>query len=159
LSPEAAAARTRRMAVFSADLTDLLRSRACSLVRIRLICDLMLATPDCLRFVSGDVCVQLSTRVVQMLIVPVRSGLVHPDGAHTNGQISSPGREAPNPIDITWSTGQCTRVGPSIGVQGRNRPGDDRRLSGEMHMVGDQSRTPVFQHDGADSASGPAGDL
>lgn len=44
LSPASAAARNLRTAVFSADFTDLLRSRAFSLVRIRLICDLMLAT-------------------------------------------------------------------------------------------------------------------
>src|SRR6478672_13048500 len=53
LSPASAALRTRRTAVFSADLTDLLRRRAASLVRMRLIWDLILATPDCLRFVGG----------------------------------------------------------------------------------------------------------
>src|SRR6478752_2334271 len=53
LSPESAALRTRRTAVFSADLTDLLRRRAASLVRMRLIWDLILATPDCLHFVGG----------------------------------------------------------------------------------------------------------
>src|SRR6478609_4244993 len=47
LSPASAALRTRRTAVFSADLTDL--------VRMRLIWDLILATPDCLRFVGGMV--------------------------------------------------------------------------------------------------------
>src|SRR6478752_4522602 len=52
LSPASAALRTRRTAVFSADLTDLLRRRAASLVRMRLIWDLILATPDCLRFVG-----------------------------------------------------------------------------------------------------------
>src|SRR6478752_1824987 len=55
LSPASAALRTRRTAVFSADLTDLLRRRAASLVRMRLILDLILATPDCLRFVGGMV--------------------------------------------------------------------------------------------------------
>src|SRR5664279_3097147 len=55
LSPELAASRTRRTAVFSADLTDLLRIRAASLVRMRLIWDLILATPDCLHFV-GEYC-------------------------------------------------------------------------------------------------------
>src|SRR6478736_2697596 len=54
LSPESAAARTRRTAVFSADLTDLLRRRAASLVRMRLIWDLILATLDCLHFVGGN---------------------------------------------------------------------------------------------------------
>src|SRR6478609_3599257 len=53
LSPASAALRTRRTAVFSADLTDLLRRRAASLVRMRLIWDLILATPDCLHFVGG----------------------------------------------------------------------------------------------------------
>src|SRR6476469_4717833 len=53
LSPASTAARTRRTAVFSADLTDLLRTRAASLVRMRLIWDLILATPDCLHFVWG----------------------------------------------------------------------------------------------------------
>src|SRR3954451_13470511 len=43
-SPASAASRNLRMAVFSEDLTDLLRRRACSLVLMRLICDLMLAT-------------------------------------------------------------------------------------------------------------------
>src|SRR5438067_3908606 len=45
-SPASAASRNLRMAVLSEDLTDLLRRRACSLVRIRLICDLMLATVE-----------------------------------------------------------------------------------------------------------------
>ena len=53
LSPDSAAVRTRRTDVFSADLTDLLRRRAASLVRMRLIWDLILATPDCLHFVGG----------------------------------------------------------------------------------------------------------
>src|SRR6476659_4804959 len=53
LSPASAALRTRRTAVLSADLTDLLRRRAASLVRMRLIWDLILATPDCLHFVGG----------------------------------------------------------------------------------------------------------
>src|SRR5262249_4604431 len=44
LSPDSAASRKRRTAVFSDDLMDWLRSRAFSLVRIRLSCDLMLAT-------------------------------------------------------------------------------------------------------------------
>src|SRR5882762_5050982 len=44
LSPASAASRNLRIAVFTDDLTDLLRSRAASLVRIRLICDLILAT-------------------------------------------------------------------------------------------------------------------
>src|SRR5664279_1065623 len=43
-SPASAASRKLRTAVFREDLTDLLRSRAFSLVRMRLICDLMLAT-------------------------------------------------------------------------------------------------------------------
>ena len=43
-SPASAASRYLRMAVFSEDLTDLLRSRAFSLVLMRLICDLMFAT-------------------------------------------------------------------------------------------------------------------
>src|SRR5947209_16345857 len=46
VSPLSAAARKRRTAVFSSDFTALLRSRASSLVRLRLICDLMLATRD-----------------------------------------------------------------------------------------------------------------
>src|SRR4051794_2031131 len=45
-SPASAASRNLRMAVFSEDLTDLLRRRACSLVLMRLICDLMLATVE-----------------------------------------------------------------------------------------------------------------
>src|SRR3954469_23745580 len=44
LSPEAAASRKERTLVFSADLTDLLRRRRFSLVALRLIWDLMLAT-------------------------------------------------------------------------------------------------------------------
>ena len=44
LSPESAAVRKDRIAVFSALLVLLLRSRAASLVRIRLIWDLMFAT-------------------------------------------------------------------------------------------------------------------
>src|SRR5664279_4148240 len=54
LSPASAAVRTRRTAVLRDDLTDLLRRRAASLVRMRLIWDLILATPDCLRFVDGE---------------------------------------------------------------------------------------------------------
>ncbi len=45
-SAESAASRNLRTEVFSADLTDLLRRRAASLVRLRLICDLMFATFD-----------------------------------------------------------------------------------------------------------------
>src|SRR3954464_7294877 len=45
-SPLSAASRKRRTAVFSSDFTALLRSRRSSLVRLRLICDLMLATRD-----------------------------------------------------------------------------------------------------------------
>src|SRR5947209_19151839 len=41
-----AASRKRRTAVLSSDFTALLRSRRRSLVRLRLICDLMLATRD-----------------------------------------------------------------------------------------------------------------
>src|SRR3954467_5553600 len=44
VSPLSAASRKRRTAVFSSDFTALLRSRRRSLVRVRLICDLMLAT-------------------------------------------------------------------------------------------------------------------
>ncbi|CAM5255434.1 hypothetical protein SANTM175S_01956 [Streptomyces antimycoticus] len=43
-SPAATASRVRRMAVFSSDLTALLRSRAFSFVLFRLIWDLMFAT-------------------------------------------------------------------------------------------------------------------
>ncbi len=42
--PASAASRNRRIAVFREDFTVLLRSRARSLVRLRLICDLMFAT-------------------------------------------------------------------------------------------------------------------
>ena len=44
LSPSAAAVRNARMAVCSDDYTNLLRTRRCSLVRMRFFCDLMLAT-------------------------------------------------------------------------------------------------------------------
>src|SRR2546422_11117991 len=44
LSPASAASRNFRIAVFTEDLTDLLRSRAFSFVLIRLSWDLMLAT-------------------------------------------------------------------------------------------------------------------
>src|SRR5579884_2788583 len=43
-SPASTASRNRRIAVLTADLTDLLRRRRFSLVLTRLICDLMLAT-------------------------------------------------------------------------------------------------------------------
>jgi hypothetical protein len=46
LSPAAIASRVRRTSVFSSLLTALLRSRAFSLVLLRLICDLMFATFD-----------------------------------------------------------------------------------------------------------------
>src|SRR3954471_3045705 len=52
-SPASAASRNLRMAVFSDDLTDLLRSRAFSLVLMRLICDLMFATRKGPRSVGG----------------------------------------------------------------------------------------------------------
>src|SRR5262245_25943002 len=42
-SPPATASRSLRVAVFSDDLTDLLRRRRSSFCRLRLICDLMLA--------------------------------------------------------------------------------------------------------------------
>src|SRR4051812_42859961 len=45
-SPLSAASRKRRTAVFSSDFTALLRSRRRSFCPMRLICDLMLATPD-----------------------------------------------------------------------------------------------------------------
>src|SRR5699024_2897813 len=44
LSPATIASRTRRTCVFNSDLTALLRSRAFSFVRLRLIWDLMFAT-------------------------------------------------------------------------------------------------------------------
>src|SRR6266540_6867029 len=47
LSPASAASRNFRIAVFTEDLTDLLRRRAFSLVLIRLSCDLMLAIRQC----------------------------------------------------------------------------------------------------------------
>src|SRR6476469_2763047 len=80
LSPASAALRTRRTAVFSADLTDLLRRRAASLVRMRLIWDLILATPDCLHFVRG---INLAMRA--------------PNPAHTIFEVTSWGESAPNP--------------------------------------------------------------
>src|SRR6476469_1835394 len=46
-SPESAASRNLRIAVFTEDLTDLLRRRAFSFVLIRLIWDLMFATLNC----------------------------------------------------------------------------------------------------------------
>src|SRR4030088_160728 len=46
LSPLWAASRNERTAVRSEDFTDLLRSRARSLVRLRFCCDLMLATRE-----------------------------------------------------------------------------------------------------------------
>lgn len=48
LSPAVAASRKARIAVRSEDLTDWLRSRLRSLVRIRFTWDLMLATPEIL---------------------------------------------------------------------------------------------------------------
>src|SRR5947209_11738011 len=54
-SPLSAASRKRRTAVFSSDFTALLRSRRRSLVRLRLICDLMLATRDLPRVCEGCV--------------------------------------------------------------------------------------------------------
>src|SRR4051795_11666060 len=45
-SPLSAASRKRRTAVLSSDFTALLRSRRRSFCPMRLICDLMLATPD-----------------------------------------------------------------------------------------------------------------
>ena len=56
-SPASAASRNLRTWVLSADLTDLLRSRAASLVRLRLICDLMFATESlclCVRRTGWD---------------------------------------------------------------------------------------------------------
>src|SRR5947209_704911 len=53
VSPLSAASRKRRTAVFSSDFTALLRSRRSSLVRLRLICDLMLATRDLPRVCEG----------------------------------------------------------------------------------------------------------
>src|SRR6059058_4431783 len=55
VSPLSAASRKRRTAVFSSDFTALLRSRRSSLVRLRLICDLMLATRDLPRVCEGCV--------------------------------------------------------------------------------------------------------
>ena len=80
LSPDSAALRTRRTDVFSADLTDLLRRRAASLVRMRLIWDLILATPDCLHFVRG---INLAMRA--------------PNPAHTIFEVTSWGESPPNP--------------------------------------------------------------
>src|SRR3954462_10557989 len=54
-APLAAASRKRRTAVFSSDFTALLRSRRRSLVRLRLICDLMLATRDLPQVCEGCV--------------------------------------------------------------------------------------------------------
>src|SRR3954453_16866676 len=55
-SPLSAASRNRRTAVFSSDFTALLRSRRSSLVRLRLICDLMLATRDLPQVCEGGSC-------------------------------------------------------------------------------------------------------
>src|SRR4051812_40884575 len=54
-SPLSEASRNRRTAVFSSDFTALLRSRRRSLVRLRLICDLMLATRDLPQVCEGCV--------------------------------------------------------------------------------------------------------
>src|SRR6185369_1921304 len=54
-SPASAASRKRPTRVLSSDLTALLRSRRRSLVRLRLICDLMLAT-------RGNLVVELGTK-------------------------------------------------------------------------------------------------
>ena len=53
-SPAAAASRALRTAVFREDLTALLRSRAFSLVLIRLIWDLMFATNEPLQVQARD---------------------------------------------------------------------------------------------------------
>src|SRR5215469_4348878 len=53
-SPASAASRKRRIAVLSDDLTLLLRSRAFSFVRIRLIWDLMFATKEASKLSGTD---------------------------------------------------------------------------------------------------------
>src|SRR5437660_11943154 len=55
-SPASAASRNARTAVRSDDFTDLLRSRARSLVRLRFCCDLMLATRSSFSNISGLYC-------------------------------------------------------------------------------------------------------
>src|SRR5690606_11967766 len=52
--PASAASWNRRTAVFSAERTDLLRARAASFWRLRLICDLMFATANLFFRRSGD---------------------------------------------------------------------------------------------------------
>src|ERR1700733_4891889 len=62
-SPASAASRNARTAVRSDDFTDLLRSRALSLVRVRFCCDLMLATRNSLANLNSLCCHGLPQRL------------------------------------------------------------------------------------------------
>src|SRR4051794_28854096 len=116
LSPDAAASRTRRTEVFSADLTDLLRRRAASVVRMRLIWDLILATPDCLHFVGG---------IMHMMRAPLRR--TRPSrlpAGHSRAQI----RACPL-IRVVGPDGSVASerrgIGGAAGVERRNDPRHD----------------------------------
>src|SRR6476659_437917 len=73
-SPPSAASRNRRTAVLSSDFTALLRSRRRSLVRLRLICDLMLATRDLPRVCEGGVAAVETTSECARAANPAQPG-------------------------------------------------------------------------------------
>src|SRR3954464_1602815 len=77
-SPLSAASRKRRTAVFSSDFTALLRSRRRSLVRLRLICDLMLATRDLPQVCEGAVAADKATSECALAANPAQSAPAPP---------------------------------------------------------------------------------
>src|SRR3954454_18204195 len=92
-SPLSAASRKRRTAVFSSDFTALLRSRRRSLVPLRLICDLMLATRDLPQSVKAVLpefggC---GRRAYQRVRPPSQSSAIRPCTAWNSRTVGIPG--------------------------------------------------------------------
>src|SRR3954469_6903252 len=73
-SPLSAASRNLRTAVLSSDFTALLRSRRRSFCPMRLICDLMLATPDYPRSRESDI----SQQGYQRPVAPREPKIIRP---------------------------------------------------------------------------------
>src|SRR6478735_596309 len=140
-SPAATAVRTRRTAVFRDDLTDLLRSRAASLVRLRLIWDLMLATPNMPSCRRGS----LSCRPVSA--DPGRAGS---DPHAHEGQDYHPGRSSPkrrlHGLLRRSGTAQVGAGGTAVRGQRRFDPAGRGAQPDQLDVIG--SRRTVLLVDG-----------
>src|SRR3954470_17405415 len=135
LSPEAAASRKERTAVFSEDLTDLLRRRRFSLVTFRLIWDLMFAT----RRLSVNVPARSPDRSVRAQVAPGPPAVGTPSGrgpdARTTERASA--RTLPNiAAALVVAASGCEAVEAGVAQPGSGRPGAGRPRVGDATSPG-----------------------